>query len=144
MLKQISNHLTALEAYLKQIHLLAHSRDYQAHLLAERLYEPIANDIDRIKELSLGLGEDKDIAFAFDSLGATKDILKDYPISELNLPILWQAVKELELKTLSLIEYAAKEYSSRPDFVALQGVLNALGDISEKRIRDIYLINTQL
>lgn len=143
MLRIVSNHLTALEGYLKQIHLLSHDHDYQSHLLAERLYEPIADDIDRIKELSLGLGETRDVAVASYSLEAAKDILKDYPVSgELNA--MWKSAKDLEITTLAVIEEATKEYSQRADFIALQGVVNALGDISEKRLRDVYLINTQI
>lgn len=143
MLKEISNYLTALQSYLKQVHLLAHNKDYEGHLLAERLYEPIGNDIDRIKELSLGLGEDRDIAYAYESLSSARDILNEYPMGD-DLTEMWRAAKRLEIATISIIDQTAKQYAQQENLFGVQGILNALGDISEKRIRDIYLINTQV
>lgn len=142
MLKQVADALTALRQYLHQIHLCSHDKDYAGHLLADRLIEPISDDIDRLKEISLGLGEDLSIAYATDSLDAASALLSAYPQGA-DTQAMWRACKQLEMKTCDLIEQSASFYEDKKAF-GLQGIVNALGDISEKRIRDIYLINIQL
>lgn len=141
MFNELVNHLTALEAYLKQVHLLAASKGYATHLLFERLYEPIGADIDRLKEVALALGEPRNIAYAETSLKNAAEILAEYPTEDLNEMIL--ASKRLEMLIISLIETVGKQATEQNVF-GLQGVLNMLGDISEKRLRDVYLINTQI
>lgn len=142
MLKQIADATTALRQYLLQIHWLSHNKDYAGHLLAERLSAPLSDTIDRLKEISLGIGEEESIAYAFNSLTSAAELLSQYP-TETDTQKMWISAKNLELKIISLIENATRYYTDNEAF-GLQGIVNALGDISEQRIRDVYLINTHL
>lgn len=142
MLKKISDSITALRQYLHQIHLCSRNKDYAGHLLAERLGDPLNDTIDRIKEISLGLGEELSIAYATNSLNSASVLLTHYPQGT-NTQEMWHACKKLEMQTCDFIEEACIYYTQKNTF-GLQGILNALGDISEQRIRDIYLIDIQL
>ena len=136
MLTTISNLLTALLQLLKQKHLL--SNDYQKHLLYERLQGGIDEDIDRIKEIALACGYNEDIANADNSLLEGSAILE----SEDDL-------YNLELKTIQEINKIINKLNNNEEeqiegtfneYVAKEGIINMLGDICEKRIRDIYLL----
>lgn len=136
MLTTISNLLTALLQLLKQKHLL--SNDYQKHLLYERLQDGIDKDIDRIKEIALACGYNEDIANADNSLLEGSAILE----SE-------DDIYNLELKTIQEINKIIKQLNNNEEeqiegtfneYVAKEGIINMLGDICEKRVRDIYLL----
>lgn len=136
MLTTITDLLTALLQLLKQNHLL--SQDYQKHLLYERLQEGIDDDIDRIKELALACGYSEDIADAKNSLvEASKILEEDNDI----LSIEKRIIDEIENITIKLNNAKGDGIEGTFDqYKAQEGIINALGDISEKRIRDIYLL----
>ena len=136
MLSHLCNLLTALLQLLKQEHLL--SKDYQEHLLYERLADGIDDDIDRIKEIALACGYNENIANAENSLIEASKVLEEY-----------NDVLSLEKKIIEEIEdITIKLNNSKGDglegtfnqYKAQEGIINVLGDISEKRIRDIYLL----
>lgn len=136
MLTTISNLLTALLQLLKQKHQL--SNDYQKHLLYERLQGGIDEDIDRIKEMALACGYSEDISNADNSLQNASAILETD-----------DDVYNLELKTIQEINKTIKKLNNNQgesiegvfnEYTAKEGIINMLGDICEKRVRDIYLL----
>ena len=136
MLTTITDLLTALLQLLKEKHLL--SKDYQEHLLFERLQEGIDEDIDRIKEIALACGYNEILANAKSSLVSASKILED---DNDVLSIEKRIISEIETTTAKLnnnkgdgIEGTFNQYKAQ------EGIINVLGDISEKRLRDIYLL----
>lgn len=136
MLTTISNLLTALIQLLKQKHQL--SNDYQKHLLYERLQNGIDEDIDRIKEIALACGYSEEISNADNSLQNASAILETD-----------DDVYNLELKTIQEINKIITKLDNNKEeqiegvfneIVAKEGIKNMLGDIAEKRVRDIYLL----
>lgn len=136
MLTTIANYLTALLQLLKQNHLLA--KDYQEHLLYERLQQGIDDDIDKIKELALACGYSEDIANAQKSLKQALTILEQYQdIKELENAVIEEinvVISKLNDNTQEDIEDVFNQYKVKS---TLQSVLDS---ISEKRIRDLYLL----
>ena len=147
-MKKITDALQALSQLLKQIHLTP--PDYQTHLLTERLYSPIDDEIDRIKENYLGYSGGTEIAQALGSLDEASKILTEYPeekptlsdVIELEKIIIGycnEQIKDIEaMKLASSIKdnYSIKETG--------QGIISMLSDIVEKRNRDIYLLSIGL
>lgn len=136
MLTAITDLLTALLQLLKQEHLL--SKDYQKHLLYERLQEGIEEDIDRIKEIALACGYDDSIANAKNSLSNAVEVLEIFEdISELEQHIINQIneiIDKLNNNDREIIAGVFNEYTAK------EAIINMLGDIAEKRTRDIYLL----
>lgn len=135
MLTVIADFLTALLQLLKQKHLT--TKNYDEHLLYERLQDGIDEDIDRIKEIALACGYNEDIANAFISLDRAAKIVAKY-----------QDVLELEQQTIAEINRIAAILSNSKtelsevfnEQTAKEAIINMLGDIAEKRTRDIYLL----
>lgn len=140
MLTVISDYLSALLQLLKQAHLTA--KDYQDHLLYERLQEGIDEDIDRVKEIALACGYSDDIANARQSLqNATNVLDRINSITELEQ----QTIIEINKIIKKLNKENADEENSSIDgvfneSVAKEAIINMLGDIAEKRTRDLYLL----
>lgn len=136
MLTTISNLLTALNQLLKQNHLL--SEDYQKHLLYERLENSIDEDIDRIKEIAIACGYSEDIANAKMSFEKAKEVLEGednlFNIEVKIIREIGKIIEQLNSKKQEDIEGIFNEQ------IAKEGIINMLGDISEKRVRDIYLL----
>lgn len=136
MLTAITDLLTALLQLLKQEHLLP--KDYQKHLLYERLQEGIDEDIDRIKEIALACGYSEDIANAKNSLSNAVEVLEIFEdISELEQHIINQIneiIDKLNNNDREIIAGVFNEYTAK------EAIINMLGDIAEKRVRDIYLL----
>lgn len=136
MLTVISNLLTALLQLLKQNHLT--TNDYQKHLLYERLQDGIDADIDRIKEIALACGYPEDIADETKSLNEAAEIttkftdiveLEQQTIKEIN-----NIIHRLNNKNTVQLEEVFNEQTAK------EAIINMLGDIAEKRTRDIYLL----
>lgn len=142
MLKQISDVLTALRQYLHQAHLCAQDKGYAAHLLLNEIYNRVSEDIDRLKELDIGAGSDTAIASAEGSLvGALQYIraLDDAP----DFNSMLKNCLVLERTTDELIRRGISFYTENTGpFV--QGILNALGDIDERRLKEVYLLKTEV
>lgn len=139
MLTVISDFLTALLQLLKQKHLTA--KDYQEHLLFERLQDGIDEDIDRIKEIALACGYSEDIANAKDSFQSAAEVLNSFGDV---LEIEQQTIKEIN-KIINKLNGENNEKNIVLDEVfneqtAKEAIINMLGDIAEKRTRDIYLL----
>ena len=136
MLTVISNLLTALLQLLKQNHLLA--KDYQSHLLYERLQDGIDQDIDRVKEIALACGYDDSIADADNSSIEASEVLDNYPDI---VSIEKQIIKEINniIATLNSTENESFDGVFN-EYTAKEAIINMLGDIAEKRTRDIYLL----
>lgn len=136
MLNRLCDILTALLQLLKQKHLL--SPDYQLHLLYERLADGIDDDLDRIKEIALACGYSEDIANADKSLlNASTEIETEDDIYNLEIKSIQEIntiIKELNNNQEEYIEGVFNEN------IAKEGIINMLGDICEKRVRDIYLL----
>lgn len=135
MLGRISDLLTALSQLLKQEHLLA--KDYQSHLLYERLYNGISEDIDRIKEIALACGYSEEIANAQLNLENASKIVVEYPSA---LALEQEIIKQINATITELNNTVSEIDSIFDQFVAKEGIINMLGDIAEKRTRDIYLL----
>nr|DAH89338.1 MAG TPA: DNA binding protein [Caudoviricetes sp.] len=142
MLKQICDVLTALRQYLHQAHLCAQDKGYAAHLLLNDLYERVSEDIDRLKELYIGSTGDTSIANAESSLlGALKYVraLEDAP----DFNSMLKNCLVLEKTGDELIRQGVAFYTEKPVPFA-QGILNALGDVDERRLKEVYLLNTEI
>lgn len=136
MLTTITDLLTALIQLLKQKHQL--SEDYQKHLLYERLQDGIDEDIDRIKEIALACGYSEEISNADSSLLNASAILEtDDDVYNLEL----KTIQEIN-KIITKIDNNKEEQMEGVfnEIVAKEGIKNMLGDIAEKRVRDIYLL----
>lgn len=136
MLTTITDLLTALVQLFKQKHLV--STDYQQHLLFERLEKGISDDIDRVKEIALACGYSEDIANAKNSLAKATDILaEDSDV----LSIIQKIIREID-KIIDTLNRNADENIEDVfnQYKAKEAIINMLGDIAEKRVRDIYLL----
>lgn len=139
MLTVIADFLTALLQLLKQKHLT--TKNYDEHLLYERLQDGIDEDIDRIKEIALACGYSEDIADAKNSLNNADEVLESF-----------NDVLELEQQTIKEINKIIKKLNGENneknivldevfnEQTAKEAIINMLGDIAEKRTRDIYLL----
>ena len=136
MLTTITDLLTALVQLLKQKHLV--STDYQQHLLFERLEKGISDDIDRVKEIALACGYSEDIADAQQSLAKATDILaEDSDV----LSIIQKIIREIDKIIDTLNRNAGEDIEGTfNQYKAKEAIINMLGDIAEKRVRDIYLL----
>lgn len=136
MLTTISNLLTALLQLLKQKHQL--SPDYQNHLLYERLQKGIDEDIDRVKEIALACGYSESISNAKQSLkNAVIDLESEDDVYNLEI----KTIQEIN-KIINTLDNTEQEQIEGVfnELVAKEGIKNMLGDICEKRVRDIYLL----
>ena len=141
MLKQICDVLTALRQYLHQAHLCARDKGYAAHLLLNDLYDRVSEDIDRLKELAIGQSGDASIADAETSLtGALQYIRALEPTSDFSLMLKNSLV--LEQTADELLQRGIVFYTENPG-PFIQGILNALGDIDERRLKEVYLLRTE-
>lgn len=136
MLTTITDLLTALVQLLKQKHLV--STDYQQHLLFERLEKGISDDIDRVKEIALACGYSEDIADAKQSLAKATNILaEDSDV----LSIIQKIIREIDKIIDTLNRNAGDDIEDVfNQYKAKEAIINMLGDIAEKRVRDIYLL----
>ena len=136
MLNKISDLLSATLSLLEQKHLLA--KDYQQHLLYERLQNGINEDIDRIKEIALACGYNEEIADAKKSLANAKIILDQ---TDDLFALMQKTIKEINIVIETLNKTENEQIEGTFDqFQCKEGIINMLGDIAEKRIRDIYLL----
>lgn len=135
MLTTITDLLTALLQLLKQKHLVA--KEYQEHLLFERLEKGIDEDIDRIKEIALACGYSEEIANARNSLAKATDVLaENEDILSLTQKIIRESTKIIETLEKNANEYIEDTFNQ---YTSKEAISNMLGDIAEKRVRDIYL-----
>ena len=142
MLKQICDVLTALRQYLHQAHLCAQDKGYSAHLLLNNIYERVSEDIDRLKELYIGSTGDTSIATAESSLlGALKYIRALEVAPDFNGML--KNCLVLEKSSDELIRQGISFYSENNGPFA-QGILNALGDVDERRLKEVFLLKTEL
>ncbi len=142
MLKQICDVLTALRQYLHQAHLCAQDKGYAAHLLLNNIYERVSEDIDRLKELYIGSTGDTSIANAEGSLlGALKYVraLEDAP----DFNSMLKNCLVLEKTADELIRQGVAFCTENPGPFS-QGILNALGDVDERRLKEFYLLKTEV
>lgn len=134
-MKKITGLLGALDKMLHNVHLIF--KDYAEHLLADRLRDGISDNIDRLKELSIAFDGNLGIASAVES---AKDILQyveaAYPEEQSGNPNLdlWKAIRELYI-------FIIAECSEQISLSDSEGIINALGDISEGLMRDKYLVD---
>lgn len=136
MLTIITDLLTALLQLLKEKHQL--STDYQKHLLYERLQKGIDEDIDRIKEIALACGYSESISNAKQSLEkAVANLENEDDIYNLELKTIQEINKIIDKLDNSKEENIEDVFN---EIVAKEGIKNMLGDICEKRVRDIYLL----
>ncbi len=142
MLKQICDVLTALRQYLHQAHLCAQDKGYAAHLLLNDLYERVSDDIDRLKELCIGATGDTSIANAEGSLlGALKYVRALEDVADFNSML--KNCLVLEKTADELIQQGVAFYTENPGPFS-QGILNALGDVDERRLKECYLLKTEV
>ena len=141
----LCNVLTAASQYFKQLHLCAAQGGYSLHLLTDKIYNDLDEANDRLKELSICVFLDKKIAVAFNSLQSASKFCGQIPdnANTQNIPLMINNCT-LILEDLGvLVERASAEVSAQ-EIIFKQGLLNALGDISEKLAKDKYLLNMEL
>ena len=142
MIQQICYVLTALRQYLHQAHLLAKGNGYAAHLLLNELYDRVNEDIDRVKELAIGAGISDSVAFADASLKGALQYLRLYsPTTDLqkmlkNCLALEKTSDEVLVQGISFLKEHPGKFTT--------GLINCLEDLDERRLREVYLLNTQL
>ena len=97
---------------------------------------------DRLKELSICIFENKKIAVALNSLQSAGKFCGQIPDSTdtQNIPLMINNCILILDDLGVLIEKSAAEITGE-ETVFKQGLLNALGDISEKLAKDKYLLN---
>ena len=141
----LCNVLTAASQYFKQLHLCAAQGGYSLHLLTNKIYNDLDEANDRLKELSISVSSNKKITIALNSLEAAANFCRQIPDSAdtQNIPLMINNCT-LILEDLGvLVERASAEITGE-EIVFKQGLLNALGDISEKLAKDKYLLNMEL
>ncbi|MBP3514282.1 MAG: hypothetical protein J6J74_07395 [Elusimicrobiaceae bacterium] len=145
MLKQICDALTALRQYLLQTH-WACRKSYAIHLLTDRIYQGISDDIDRLKELYIGATSDLSISCAETTFKDALSYIRALSAStDLDTHAMLDNCLKLEITVSNLLNQATDFYNNQPEGTPFKaGILNALGDIDEKRLRDIFLIQTEL
>lgn len=142
MIQQICDVLTALRQYLHQAHLLAKGNGYAAHLLLNELYDRVNEDIDRLKELAIGGGLSDSVAFADASLKGALQYLRLYSqttdLEEMlkNCLALENTSDEVLVQGISFLKEHPGKFTT--------GLINCLEDLDERRLREVYLLNTQL
>lgn len=139
------NVLTAASQYFKQLHLCADQGGYSLHLLTNKIYNDLDEANDRLKELSISVSSNKKITIALNSLEAAANFCRQIPDSTdtQNIQLMINNCT-LILEDLGvLVERASAEVSAQ-EIIFKQGLLNALGDISEKLAKDKYLLNMEL
>lgn len=146
MLKQICDALTALRQYILQTHWSARGKAYSSHLLTDRIYSGISDDIDRLKELSIGATNDLSIADAENTFKDALSFIRALSVFSGNdTQAMLRVCLQLENAVSDLLNQATVFYNNQPTGTPFKaGILNALGDIDEKRLRDIFLIQTEL
>lgn len=141
----LCNVLTAASQYFKQLHLCAAQGGYSLHLLTDKIYKDLDEANDRLKELSISVSLNKKITIALNSLEAADNFCRQIPdnTDTQNIPLMINNCT-LILEDLGvLVERASAEVSAQ-EIIFKQGLLNALGDISEKLAKDKYLLNMEL
>ena len=131
-MKKIVCLLKALKCVTTYAHLTFNN--YDLHLLADRLNEPIENLIDRLCELYISDTKDHSIAYFLETHNMVGEILSQLPKQPIEQKILWQEV-------LKLTESIIKECSTEIQNQNSESIINALGDVSETMARNRYLIN---
>lgn len=150
MVKELCDFLTAFKQYLYQAHLSARGNAYAAHLLAEKLQNEVAEDIDRLKELYIAFTGDLSIANAQESLKQAELTLRAFldPNNPEDFKQILQRCVELSVHcaekaanaSMSLSEGTANP-GEVPYHMALQ---NAVDDICEHCVRYKYLLETEV
>ena len=144
-IKTLCNALTATSQYFKQTHLCAALGGHAIHELTQQTYEHLDDNTDRLKELAIIIFGDRRIAIAANSLSEAATFCKNIPNNAQTDDI------QLMVKNcLSLLDElgemcenlcATVEVENKP---FMQGLLNALGDISETLARDKYLLAMEI
>ena len=131
-MKKIVCLLKALKCVTTNVHLTF--KNYDLHLLADRLNKPIEDLIDRLCELYISDTKDHSIAYFLETHNMVGEILSQLPKQPIEQKILWQEV-------LKLTESIIKECSTEIQNQNSESIINALGDVSETMARNRYLIN---
>ncbi len=141
----LCNVLTAASQYFKQLHLCAAQGGYSLHLLTNKIYNDLDEANDRLKELSISVSSNKKITIALNSLEAAANFCRQIPDSTdtQNIQLMINNCT-LILEDLGLLVERASAEVSAQEIIFKQGLLNALGDISEKLAKDKYLLNMEL
>lgn len=138
----LCNVLTAASQYFKQLHLCAAQGGYSLHLLTDKIYKDLDEANDRLKELSISVSSNKKITIALNSLEAAANFCRQIPDSTdtQNIQLMINNCTLILDDLGVLVEKSAAEITGE-EIVFKQGLLNALGDISEKLAKDKYLLN---
>lgn len=134
-MKKIVCLLKALKCVTTNAHLTF--KNYDLHLLADRLNEPIEDLIDRLCELEISDTKDLSIAYFLETHNMVGEILNKLP----KQPI---AEKDLWVEVLKLTNEIIKECSSEIQKQNSESIINALGDVSETMARNRYLIERSI
>ena len=134
---KIIDFILAIQIYTEELHLGA--KDYQNHLLMERLGGGFDEHKDAIREISLQLFEgeyldEQNIVSAKTHLKGALDIISLIPDEEYDYTAKVEYLKQIYERLLTIVNEANAPTQLRKQF----------DDLSAKLSRDIYLINQTL
>lgn len=128
--------LIATKQYIKQYHWL--SKDYQTHLLAEKLAEELEDYIDELAELSVVVDERTDPFVAHNLLNQATEILQSSYTGSENAEML----RNISILLGDLLE-KCRAYDLQTEGLSRMAFSDYLGRLSNLILRKLYLINVQ-
>lgn len=134
-MEKLTNLLLALRLVLHNAHLSFNC--YSIHLLTDRIIEEIDENIDRLKEVSIGETDNTDIA---DAKRTAEGIFKIISAIKFNP----QESLECLTAALTLIENVSDACDKIAKEKHSQGYINAVCDVAEWAVKGRYLIKNTL
>lgn len=143
-IKEFCDALTAARQYVYQTHLLARNQGYALHTLTNDIYEHLDQHIDRLKELTISVYKEESIALAKNSLADALSLCANIPnVDSTDVQTMVKNCIAL-LDSLGEMLEDLTEVVSGEKRIFKQGMLNALGDISEKLAHDKYFLQMEI
>lgn len=128
---KIVNLLKALQCLTTNAHLTF--KKYELHLLANKINDGLDDLIDKLCELNIAQTNDESIAYCLESQKEVVAILSKLPAQPIPQNQIW--IEILNLLDIILVE-CSKEIQNQNS----EGIINALGEVSEIITRNKYLV----
>lgn len=128
---KIVNLLKSLQCLTTNAHLTF--KKYELHLLANKINDGLDDLIDKLCELNIAQTNDESIAYCLESQKEVVAILSKLPAQPIPQNQIW--IEILNLLDIILVE-CSKEIQNQNS----EGIINALGEVSEIITRNKYLV----
>lgn len=128
---KIVNLLKALQCLTTNAHLTF--KKYELHLLANKINDGLDDLIDKLCELNIAQTNDESIAYCLESQKEVVAILSKLPAQPIPQDVLWQEI-------FKMLDVILTECSREIQSQTSEGILNALGEVSETITRNKYLV----